>query len=144
MSFLTYEQWDAIADSYIPILFLISLLLIAKEWWTTKSYSVLKSVLVLVVLVFASYLFNFIDRVLILWPRVGWDYSTHTGVSLSLVIYLSYIKPKFAPITLSTFLLYGLLMLYQQYHSVADIVSTAALISIVWFAVKYKLVPNLR
>lgn len=57
-------------------------------------------------------------------PKIGFDYSTHTAVSFSLAIVLSCLSDKLRIPVISSLLAYFLLMLYQRYHSLADILTT--------------------
>jgi small-conductance mechanosensitive channel len=68
----------------------------------------------------------FIDNMVGIWPSFGLDYSTHTAVSLSIALSLCVLVLKARTIMACTFLMYMLLMLYQEYHTALDIVTTMA------------------
>jgi len=72
----------------------------------------------------------FLDAQLLIWPIFGLDYSTHTAVSLVMVIFLIISIKKFSFIWVGSLLCYISLMLYQGYHSTADILSTALVVDL--------------
>ncbi len=124
---MDYETLDNIADSYIPLLAiftLLSLVLVPTRTVTAKSFVPVR-ILVLTVFLGTAYGMMFLDNALALWPMLAWDYSTHTAVSLVLVLFLVLLWPKQQGVMVLSWLAYCGLMLYQQYHTVADIVSTA-------------------
>lgn len=72
-----------------------------------------------------------IDRLSAGWSRFGLDYSTHSAVALALVFYLFWQwRTKAFHVFLAVTLLasYYALEVYQNYHSLADIVTTVAAI----------------
>jgi hypothetical protein len=60
---------------------------------------------------------------------MGLDFSTHTAVAVALVVSLCAIKPSTWFGWVAVLFGYFALMLYQRYHTVADIVTTAAIIT---------------
>jgi hypothetical protein len=60
---------------------------------------------------------------------VGWNYSTHTGLAIVLVVSLLFWKRSVGLVTVVAFVGYAVLMLYQKYHTVADIVSTLLVVA---------------
>ncbi len=130
---LTYSQLDRIADSYIPALFLISIYVLAvgvfKLGLKRKGIEI-ASVVFSIVIVYGVML---LDNTFKIWSIFDLDYSTHTALSLVFVVYLSSKNKTLLRVSIISFLLYVLLMLYQKYHSVADILSTAIiLIPLFW------------
>jgi hypothetical protein len=125
---LSYEELDRIADSYTPLLAALSLLFIAAALYR-RQWQVLGMRLAgwLGVVLFA-YGFMFLDNALKIWTAVGLDYSTHTAVAFALVVFLSANIRKLRWMWCGSFLSYLLLMLYQKYHTVADIVSTLVVV----------------
>ena len=121
---LNYEQWDLIADSYIPLLVLYSLASLVKTNPSDRKNNLI-SLTLSVLLVYGM---MFLDNWLHIWPVLGWDYSTHTALSLVLVTFLYQLNTKFKAIIIGSFILYLLLMFYQQYHTWADMLSTIAII----------------
>lgn len=138
---LGYETLDKIADSCIPLLavvFLISvvirLIVIPNDRKRTG-----KVFLYGLLLLIVSYALMFLDRSFKLWPAIGLDYSTHTAVSLSLVIPLCLLFKKYRALFIIIQIAYMALMLYQGYHSVTDVLVTAAPISLIAFVIYKRL-----
>lgn len=129
---MSYDTLDTIADAYIPlllILFLMGLGVRLYRCWPNYRETVLHFVFLLLLLIL-SYGLMFIDTALGLWPTFGSDYSTHTAVSLSLALTLCVFTPRQKKWITGSMFVYAVLMVYQQYHSVLDIVSTATAISL--------------
>lgn len=126
---LSYEQWDLIADSYIPLLLLFILGWNAKRWQQGREkhdvVNHLKAVGLSVVLI---YLLVAIDNRLMLWAMVDADYSTHTALALVFVSYLSLSAPRWRLPAVLSLLAYLALMLFQRYHTVTDILLTAMVV----------------
>lgn len=133
---MSYETLDAIADAYIPGL----LILLIAGFITAlyKSWSHCRAIVPYVCFLIGTLLFSyglmFVDNAILLWPRLGLDYSTHTAVALSLVFVSCAAFPSRWKFFALSMLAYAVLMLYQRYHSVLDIVSTCAVISVFSFA----------
>lgn len=122
---LTYEQWDHIADSYIPLL--VSCIVCRLAVLSVKQgfKNTAPEIVFLLSAVFFVYLLMFLDNTFSFWARYHSDYSKHTAVALVLVYHLS-TKQKFVSLpAIASMLLYCVLMLYQQYHTLVDLVSTA-------------------
>ncbi len=129
---MSYEALDTIADAYTPLLLIVFLMTLGVNLyrlWPNYREPVLHFGFLLMLLT-VSYGFMFIDKALGLWPAFGSDYSTHTAVALSLVFALCVLTPRQAKWIAGSMFAYAALMVYQQYHSVLDIVSTTSLISL--------------
>ena len=130
---LDYQTLDIIADAYTPLLAILSVAVIAgcafhRRWkLACLNFSLLLAGAVI------SYGLMYLDRTLHLWLSVGLDYSTHTAVALVLVVMLTLTLPRYTLLWSLSFLSYLLLMLYQQYHSLSDIISTAFAVGIFLF-----------
>lgn len=124
----SYETLDAIADAYVPALGILWLLLVlaallAREWKAALMRLALGSANLVV-----AYGLMWLDSMLGAWSAIGLDYSTHAAVAFALVLAAGTIaRHLLLPAALSL-ALYACLMLYQQYHSVADIASTLLVI----------------
>ena len=150
---MSYETLDAIADSYTPgllLLLIAGFIVTLYKSWPNYS-SVFSHVYFFMGTLLFSYGLIFIVNAFLLWPSLGLDYSTHTAVALSLVFALCTCFPSRWKFFALSMFAYAVLMVYQQYHSVSDIVSTSAAISLfsfVSFKVLFKkrrremLVPN--
>lgn len=142
---MSFEQLDAIADSYIPLLLILFLVGFGRNtyrFWPNYR-APLFSFLYLVGLLVISYGLMFFDNTVRLWPALGLDYSTHTAVALSLVFALCTVFPVQWKWLAGSMLAYAGLMLYQEYHSVMDILTTSLVIGVL-AALLYKIVgqPN--
>lgn len=124
----TFEILDIIADSYIPVLLLISLAIVVNSFKSRGIKIGFYHLSLLTALITLVYLFQFMDHVFSLWPYFGLDYSTHTASALAIVAFVTYTARNTTIPVLVSFLCYLLLMLYQHYHSLADIVVTIAAI----------------
>ena len=135
---MSYETLDKIADLYIPVLAFLSLLSVI-HCLRFNVASVKKSgfrLFQLLTQVLMVYGLMFLDASFNIWPSLGGlDYSTHTALSLVLVVFLLLHHKKYSTVLVGSLGLYLLLMLYQQYHTVADIVVTAVVVGLVSFGV---------
>jgi hypothetical protein len=122
-----YESWDRIADAVNPTLGVITLglSLAIHRAGNPPRWAQLLLTLVSVALV---YVMGYVDAQLKLWPSAGLDFSGHTGVHVAIVTSLWMIDRRFGIGGIVIALLYAGLMVYQKYHTVADILSTAAFI----------------
>jgi hypothetical protein len=125
---LTYGQLDAVADANNPLLGVVCLLrfiwLLSRKNWNISGRMALFFCCALIV----AYGWEKIDIRFAIWPRTGLDYSTHTAVAVAAttVLWLFWRRGRIAWI--SWLFAYAVLMLWQQYHSAADIVTTAGVV----------------
>jgi hypothetical protein len=131
---ISYETLDRIADAYIPLLALASVIAIGANIVSSRWRLAGSRVLSVGIGLFIAYGLMFLDHQLNLWPAVGLDYSTHTAVSLVFVGFLALEIRRWAILWTGSFAGYLLLMMYQGYHTGLDIVSTSAAVGIpvVW------------
>lgn len=129
---MSYETLDSIADSYIPLLLILFLLGLAGKTYQLwpNHRAPLSSFFYLLGLLVIVYGLMFLDKAIRLWPALSLDYSTHTALALALVFSLCNLFPKYWKWFVVSILVYAGLMLYQQYHSVMDILSTSLVIGI--------------
>lgn len=135
----SYETLDTIADAYTPLLALACLALLVrplggKRWqaFGLRTASLATGMLI-------AYGLMFLDEWLRIWPATGLDYSTHTAVALILAMFISANSPKARLPCWLSLLAYALLMLYQCYHTAADIGSTAAMVGALYLPVAKRL-----
>ncbi len=128
---LDYETLDSIADIYLPLLGAISLTVttitgITGRWQLLgiQAGALLTGLLI-------AYGLMFIDDYFRLWPLMDLDYSTHTAVALVLITFLIITLKQYVLFWISSLVLYILLMLYQGYHTLADITTTAFVIGLI-------------
>ena len=137
---MTYQQLDVIADSYIPLLGILTLV-----WLLIKASRLgIKSALIETVTtslgVMYIYALMFLDAYFTAYASIGLDYSTHTALALVFVTTLSLIGKQVRRITVISMVCYCLLMFYQGYHTLADMALTSlmTLPVLVWL----KCLPN--
>lgn len=124
---MTYQQLDAIADGVNPALAILTLIL---PFLVRPSSSHSRSLFFLgtAISMGTMYFIGWLDKRLGIWPALELDYSSHTGFAVVLLVSLStWNRRLIVPSALILFS-YITLMLYQKYHSVADIATTAVVI----------------
>lgn len=124
---LSYEFLDTIADAVNPLLALITLVL---PWVPTlrrrvRPVAFLAGTALSIAIVYAL---QAIDHAAGLWPALGFDYSTHSAFTAALITSLGVLERRLLWIFVPVFFGYAALMLYQRYHSLADIVTTTVVI----------------
>ncbi len=122
---MTYQQLDAIADSYIPLLGILTLLWFAKKGFSLGVNVAFIDMVTTLIGVIYVYTLMFADKHLSAYASIGLDYSTHTALALTFVTTLSFIGKKVRLVVIVSMVLYCFLMLYQDYHTVADIILTS-------------------
>lgn len=130
---MDYATLDGIADSYIPLLacFSLAAMIFISSDTQSRVRSVFFRAVLVSILLAVAYGLMLLDTIYFLWPGVGLDYSTHTAVSLVLILFLVLLTPRLLPLWLSSLISYYSLMIYQKYHSLSDIISTALAIAVV-------------
>jgi hypothetical protein len=129
---MNYQQLAFIADTYTPILIALTLLQLYKQRQSSNHFKA--SVIVLLSSTVFIYAMMFIDQWFGIWPAMNMDYSTHTAIALVFVIYLAGVSRFYMVAAVLSLIAYCFLMLYQQYHTIADMVTTALMVSpvVVW------------
>jgi hypothetical protein len=128
---MNYEMLDNIADAYIPILvlaFIGGLVYRLIRYWPAVGRPVLDLAYCAVLLIIA-YGLMFLDEHMQIWASFGSDYSTHTAVALVFIFALSRQWRSFRIALWASFVAYAALMLYQRYHTLLDIASTALVVA---------------
>lgn len=128
----SYATLDAIADAYTPLLALTCLVLLLRPLHGLQWRVLGLRGASLAAGAFVAYGLMFLDNRLAIWPMAQLDYSTHTAVALVLAIFLSMYWPASRLLCWVSLCAYGLLMLYQRYHSLADILTTAAVVAVLY------------
>lgn len=120
-----YEIVDAICDAVAPALFLAATALIV--WKLVKrKYSNARDISVFLVGgLLLVYGFQYLDNQLNIWPSFGMDYSTHTAFTIAMCVAISVGLRIYKALAI-IFVSYCLVMLYQKYHSISDILTTTA------------------
>jgi hypothetical protein len=141
---LTYETLDTIADAYTPALGGLWLLLVATALFARAWKAALMRLVLGVMFLAVAYGVMWLDGVTGAWPSVGLDYSTHTAVAFALVAVVGLASRLLVWPAIVSLLAYFVLMLYQQYHSVADIFSTLLVVSLPIAAIARGLASTVR
>lgn len=125
---LSHGTLNAIIQAYNPTLGALALGMIgaalAARQWRVGGVRALHLVIGLLI----AYGLMFIDNRLRIWPYFDLDYSTHTAVTVILVTYLGIHARKAMPLWIVSTFAYFLLMVYQKFHTIADIVTTAIVV----------------
>ncbi len=131
---LTYEQLDAVADSVNPALLAVTLVVP----WAPGVRGKLRPIRWIVATALALgvvYSLRFIDEKLGLWPAWGLDYSTHSALAIALVTLWLFASKTWAALGFCIFTSYAILMVYQHYHTWADILTTALIVGPLAFVI---------
>ena len=136
---LDYQTLDSIADAYTPSLLATCLFLILQTLVQKNRRKATSQVTLLVYGISLTYGLMFLDHALQIWPSFKLDYSTHSAIALVLVAFLMEHLKSIRFFWLGSLMAYFLLMLYQQYHSVADIISTSLVMAVLLLPVSHKL-----
>ena len=135
---MTYERLDAVADSVVPTLAVLALLLPWLPLYRTR-LAAWKRILSTLLAVAAAYVGQAVDQLTGAWPALSLDYSTHSAVCVALLIPLGHLSRRWAVAAVVIGIAYAALMVYQGYHTVWDILTTAVPIGlaaeIIWRAV---------
>jgi hypothetical protein len=121
----TYEKLDWIADSVIPTLSVLALILP----WLPRYRAAIpgwKRVLCTVLGVALAYAVMFLDMRTGAWAAISLDYSTHSATCVALLVSLSYLSRRWLVAAIAIGVAYAALMIYQHYHTIADILAAAA------------------
>jgi hypothetical protein len=131
-----------IADFYTPLLLLLALILCVKSGFKL----LLPRLALLMVSALWVYGLMYVDGYGHIWGGLGGDYSTHTAVSLALVLFCGkLLQTRLAWVLLSTSLLaYGEVMFYLGYHSWADMLSTAVVVALGLWVIYDRLAPKIK
>ena len=122
-----FEILDLVADSYNPLILLIALVLSLRAIHEKKIVKALRNIGMLLVTIIPVYALMLIDKKVEIWLSMGLDYSTHTALAAVITMYIAK-ETRFALQIFTSTALYIGLMLYQEYHTLLDIVSTLVVI----------------
>lgn len=122
---IAYEVLDRIADSVNPTLGLLALsvpwLRAHRASWPKPWFRVAGAALCVGI----AYLGAAFDRFTGAWPALSLDYSGHSAVCVALLVSLSHLSRRWTVASVMIGAAYAALMMYQHYHTLADIVTTA-------------------
>ena len=124
---MTYQQLDAIADGVNPALAILALLL-PFFVRPSQQYGRLAFLLNTGISMAVMYAIAWVDRIAGLWSAFRLDYSQHTGFAAVLVFSLFAWNRRFGAVLAIVLIGYVALMLYQEYHTIADMLTTVMII----------------
>ena len=125
---LSYQQIDIIADGFIPLLLLLYISNIIINFIHRRRCTAISQLTIFLLGIAYVYAIYWLDKLFNLWILFSLDYSTHTALALMLSVFLFDAIKRLRYWIALLFVTYLLIMLYQQYHSVQDIVSTMIVI----------------
>ena len=141
----SYETIDFFADLYIPLLVVIWIIKLLLLIYAKQKRQCMDMWIGVLVNIIVAYGIMGLDNAFMLFKRVGLDYSTHTAVAFAIIF--SIIKypmttTKKAPEQVAfswalmlSLLIYLAVMKYQQYHTIADMGATLALLTPLYFTI---------
>jgi len=124
---LSHQTLKIVADSVNPSLGILALALPFVRWqgrWQPSTMHIAITLLTVVL----SYLFRAVLGLEAVWAHWGLDFSTHGAICIVLGVALASLDWRTSWIWGAVFLGYGILMVYQSYHTWADIGTTAVVI----------------
>ncbi|MFC1337537.1 MAG: hypothetical protein G8D89_18330 [gamma proteobacterium symbiont of Clathrolucina costata] len=124
-----YEIIDAICDAINPILFFTTVALLIRALLRKEYKKAMIGGGFLISGLLLVYGIMFLDNRMVVWESVGGDYSTHTAFAVAVLLSINLAIGK-GKALLSILAIYILLMLYQQYHSLFDIVTTVIVVGL--------------
>jgi hypothetical protein len=122
---MLHEKLDFVADCYNPVLIVILVTLIGITMVNKKRRLAARMLLSLILGLCVVYGLLLIDNTFQLWRKLGLDYSTHTAFSTCMIVLILNFASKAKAVSIASLMAYFLLMVYQKYHSVLDILTTA-------------------
>lgn len=140
----SYQTLDAIADAYVPALALLWLLLVLVALLARRWQAALMRVGLGAATLAIAYGLMWLDGVLGAWAAAGLDYSTHAAVAFALVSVAGAASRRLVLPAAISLVLYAGLMLYQRYHSVADIVSTLIVAGLPMASIAHRWAARIR
>lgn len=139
---MTYEQLDFIADSYIPLLMCVSMMSIALDGWKQGAKVMLTQSAAIILSIAIIYTVMFADLKWSIWASFTMDYSTHTALALCFVSFLACRNRRWRVFATGSMLAYCALMLHQNYHTVADMITTTLVVLPIILLVQLKRVSQ--
>ena len=131
----TYELLDRIADSVNPTLALLALSVPWLRRYRLEPPSSGARIAGAMTCVGIAYVGQAIDRITGIWPTLGLDYSGHSAVCVALLVSLAHLGGGWGRASIGIGAAYAALMMYQRYHTFADIVTTGVPIGLACMAV---------
>jgi hypothetical protein len=131
----TYELLDHIADSVNPTLGLLALSLPWLRVYRERSPSAWVRIAGVMLCVGVAYIGQAIDWLTGAWPALSLDYSGHSARCVALLVSLGHLGNRWRRASIAIGTAYAALMMYQGYHTLADIITTALPVGLACLAV---------
>lgn len=122
---ITYESLDRIADSVNPTLCLLALLLPSLPPYRSPVLAPWIRIAGAILCVGVAYAGQAFDRLTDAWSSLLLDYSGHSAVCVALLVSLAQLSRRWLVASVGIGAAYAGLMIYQAYHTLADIVTTS-------------------
>lgn len=132
---MTFKHLIAIAaDCYNPLLLIISLSIVLRFALKKNPYYAAEFALIVILV----YGFMFLDKSVGIWPAFKSDFSTHSATAVAMILFISIVSSKIQSLILwLSFLLYAVVMIYLNYHTALDIISTGLVIGFATASILY-------
>jgi hypothetical protein len=124
---LSHETLKIVADSVNPSLGMLALALPFAKWQGRWRPATMHIAVTLLTVAF-TYAFRAVLGLETVWAGWGLDFSTHGAICIVLGVALASLDWRKSWIWGAVLLAYGILMVYQSYHTWADIGTTAVVI----------------
>lgn len=121
----SYEFLDYIADSVNPTLGLLAMSLPWLRIYRTRQPSPWIRIAGALLCIGCAYVGQAFDSWTGAWPEHALDYSGHSAICVALLVSLGHLERRWAIASVCIGISYAGLMMYQRYHTLADIVTTA-------------------
>jgi len=122
-----YQFIEAICDAFGPGLSVCVLVLIIRSVVHRQFHVAALTFAFLTVGMVLVYSIKYMDDKYRIWAYFGLDYSTHTAFVLAVCVAISVILNAYKSLVLLV-IVYALLLLYQEYHTLGDISTTIVVI----------------
>lgn len=133
---LSYQTLKIVADSVNPSLGVLTLALPFSRWprqWRLSSMHIV----VTLITVMLTYLARAAFSLEAVWASWGMDFTTHGAICIVLVVALSSLSWKRFWVWGVVFVAYDELMVYEHFHTWADIGTTSAVLLPFTLVVRY-------
>lgn len=127
---LRWPAVDPFADAVNPALGVLLFGLAVVAWRAGRTREAVGLPITVVVLLGLAYALAYFDRTLGVFALFGLDFSTHGAVHLAAWAALLVWHPRVWPWALAVTLAYHALMAAQGYHTVHDLLATAAVVGL--------------
>ncbi len=126
---MNYEQWDKLANAYIFIIGAMCVIYIFRSFFSTNFKTSSLQLLTTCLSLLFIYAIMLIDKNWQLWPTFDVQYSIKTALALVFVCYFVVHGRLSRWLAIVSMLGYIELMMYQNFYSWVDVITTAIVIT---------------